>query len=250
MAVLGLLVVGTVVSIMFWPMTHHQWNRLTLPTSIEDVKQIGMVLEEFADEHFPSLLVAHGICYLYLQAFAIPGTIFMNVLSGALLGLKLGFALCQLHNTAGALLLYAQSKWLGKRLVQRYFSKQARQLRSKVKEWKGEVVFRFVFLRMMPVTPNWAVNAISAHLDVTVLQFSAGVFFGLIPYNFLTVKAGVLLKDLSSSSSVIDRQTSLILMCVAVLGFAAPSLLKKARRCAKGDDRLRLPTTSKGIMAV
>lgn len=56
----------------------------------------------------------------YLQAFAIPGTIFMNVLSGALLGLKLGFALCQLHNTAGALLLYAQSKWLGKRLVQRY----------------------------------------------------------------------------------------------------------------------------------
>lgn len=60
----------------------------------------------------------------------------------------------------------------------------------------------------------------------------------------------MLLKDLSSSSSVIDRQTSLILMCVAVLGFAAPSLLKKARRCAKGDDRLRLPTTSKGIMAV
>ena len=124
----------------------------------------------------------------------------MNVLSGALLGLKLGFALCQLHNTVGALLLYAQSRWLGKRLVQRYFSKQARQLRSKIKEWKGEVVIRFIFLRMMPVTPNWAVNAISAHLDVSIAQFAAGVFFGLIPYNFLSVKAGVSWKTVNKQA--------------------------------------------------
>lgn len=175
MALASLLAVATIITICFWPMTHHQFNRLTIPTSIDNVKTIGLVLEEFSQEHFASLLVAHAACYLYLQAFAIPGTIFMNVLSGALLGFKLGFAMCQLHNTVGALLLFWQSKWLGKRLMHRYFNKQARQLRSKLKEWKGEVVFRFVFLRMMPVTPNWAVNAISAHLDITTGQFAAGV---------------------------------------------------------------------------
>lgn len=45
-----------------------------------------------------------------------------------------------------------------------------------------------IFMRVFPFTPNWFMNVASPHLRIPVLPFSVGVFFGLIPYNFLSCK--------------------------------------------------------------
>ena len=78
-------------------------------------------------------MLAHGICYLYLQAFAIPGSVFANLLGGAMFGLPLAFPLCQVLNTLGAIILLFISRRLGKRVVIRFFAERARKLEKQVR---------------------------------------------------------------------------------------------------------------------
>lgn len=64
------------------------------------------------------------IDYCRLQTFAIPGPIFLSILSGALFGGVQGFLLVGLCATSGACLCYTMSLVLGKKLVRRCFEKR------------------------------------------------------------------------------------------------------------------------------
>jgi hypothetical protein len=58
------------------------WQALSFPTSIDDAKLVVDVLLRFGEQYPNRLIGVHMVCYLYLQAYAIPGTVFMNLFSG------------------------------------------------------------------------------------------------------------------------------------------------------------------------
>ena len=45
------------------------------------------MLSEYTDQHYTAVLLGHACVYIYLQTFAIPGTVFANLLGGALFGM-------------------------------------------------------------------------------------------------------------------------------------------------------------------
>ncbi len=58
----------------------------------------------------------------------------------------------------------------------------------------------------------------SPHLDIPLLSFTMGPAIGLIPYNFISCKAGLMLHQMRSKGEIIDSNTTIQLVVVAILG--------------------------------
>ena len=61
--------------------------------------------------------------YLFLQSFAIPGAVFLSMISGALFGGIPGFLISQTCATIGSCICFLLSLGLGRGLINRIFSK-------------------------------------------------------------------------------------------------------------------------------
>ncbi|KAF1331481.1 Membrane protein, partial [Globisporangium splendens] len=204
-----------------------EWEKLRLPTSLEAAQQLGEALKSFATRSNGRLLVAHMCCYLYLQTFAIPGTVFFNLLGGALFGIAWGFPLCLSYNTLGSVFMYLLSKHFGKRAVLHLFPEKLGKLRGMIDSHRDDLGLYMIFLRVFPFTPNWFINMASPHLEIPLLQFTVGPLVGLIPYNFLSCKAGLILSSLRSKGDIIDTPTTVQLIAVAIVGAIVLPRLKK-----------------------
>lgn len=103
-----------------------------LPTSLEDAKNLGRVLSNYTDDHFLTVLLAFFLTYIFLQSFAIPGSIFLSFLSGFLFPFLLAITLVCLCSAIGASLCYLISYSVGRRLVLHYIP-------ERVAKWKLQV---------------------------------------------------------------------------------------------------------------
>ena len=92
------------------------------PSSIEDLKAITKVLSQtLIDDQigFSYVLTLFTSAYLFKQTFAIPGSVFLNLLAGAIFGLGLGFPLTCFLTACGATLCYLLAKFAGRNAASR-----------------------------------------------------------------------------------------------------------------------------------
>ncbi|CAH0488462.1 unnamed protein product [Peronospora farinosa] len=224
-------------------LTDAEWTALRLPTSLETAQQLGETLQSLSERQTSTLLLAHMSCYLYLQTFAIPGTVFFNLLGGALFGVTLGFPLCLVYNTLGSVFMFLLSRHLGRRVVMRFFSHKLDVLHGMLDGHRDEMALYMVFLRVFPFTPNWFINMASPHLAIPLGQFTLGPLIGLIPYNFLSCKAGLILRELRTRGDIIDTATTVQLIFVAVVGGLVLPKLKK--HFATSSASAAIPSSAK-----
>ena len=59
-------------------------EHVKFPKDIEDAKQLGLVLSRYKDRYYAQVLGGVFVTYLFLQTFAIPGSIFLSIVSGYL----------------------------------------------------------------------------------------------------------------------------------------------------------------------
>lgn len=214
-------------SLVVAALTDAEWAALPAPTSLANAQTLGETLRAFATRAPARLMLAHACCYLYLQTFAIPGTVFFNLLGGALFGVTLGFPLCLAYNTLGSVFMFLLSRHFGRALVARFFPRKLETLRELIDAHRDELALYMVFLRVFPFTPNWFINMASPHLDIPLRAFVLGPLIGLVPYNFLSCKAGLVLSELRSRSDIIDTATTVQLVVAAVVGGVALPRLKR-----------------------
>ena len=74
------------------------------------------------DIGFTYVLVLFTSAYLFKQTFAIPGSVFLNLLAGALFGLGLGFPMTCFLTACGATFCYSLAKFAGREAATRYFT--------------------------------------------------------------------------------------------------------------------------------
>ena len=60
------------------------------------------------------------------------------------------------------------SKTFGQRIVERFFFKYQVKLQAQLDRMGNQVVVSLIFLRMFPMTPNWAVNIICGASTTTL----------------------------------------------------------------------------------
>lgn len=120
--------------------------------------------------------MALGILMLYviMQTFAIPGTISLSLLSGALYGSTKGFLLIAGVSTIGACSCYGMSCLFGRPIAKAIWKQRLESFRAEVVRQKHDLLSYIIFLRVTPLLPNVFINVASPIVGVPFLDFLLG----------------------------------------------------------------------------
>ncbi|MGH0131790.1 UNVERIFIED_CONTAM: hypothetical protein FKN15_053156 [Acipenser sinensis] len=132
---------------------------------------------------------------LFLQTFAIPGSIFLSILSGYLYPFPLAlFLVC---------------------LVDKH---------------RGHLINYIVFLRITPFLPNWFINITAPVINVPLGVFFIGTFFGVAPPSFVAINAGTTLYKLTTAGEAVSWNSLFVLGILAVLSILPVCFQKKLQQ--------------------
>lgn len=204
-------------------------QHMKLPLHIEDAKNLGRLLERYKDLYYFQVLTGLFITYIFLQTFAIPGSIFLSILSGFLFPFPLALLLVCTCSAVGATLCYVLSSLLGRKLLYKYFPEKANQWTITVTKHSDNLLNYMLFLRMTPLLPNWFINLASPVVGVPMMPFTVGTFFGVAPPSFVAIQAGRTLHNLTSSSDALSWY-SVIVLCIFALLSLVPVFYKQKLR--------------------
>jgi len=157
---------------------------------------------------------------------SIPGSVLLNISAGILFNVYIAFSLVCVLTTAGACCAYIISNYLLRSLVQKWFPDRLRAMDETVKKNQGELLYFLIFLRLVPMTPNWFLNLASPILNIPLTKFMLSVFIGLMPYHFICVRAGSILSQIESLNQIFNLEVMAQLLLLAFLSFV-PVLIKK-----------------------
>ncbi|XP_026747373.1 transmembrane protein 41 homolog isoform X2 [Trichoplusia ni] len=200
-------------------------KHLHLPWDLEDAKQLGLVLDRYKEKYFYEVLFGVFLVYIFLQTFAIPGSIFLSILSGFLFPFYLALLLVCCCSAIGASLCFFLSNLLGKKLVKRFFPEKAAQWARAVTKHSNNLLNYIIFLRVTPFLPNWFINMSAPVIGVPLMPFALGTFIGVAPPSFVAIQAGQTLHTLTSTSDAWSW-TSVTVLSVFALVSLIPVFLK------------------------
>ncbi|XP_068627694.1 transmembrane protein 41 homolog isoform X2 [Battus philenor] len=198
---------------------------LKLPWDLEDAKNLGLVLDRYKDKYFNEVLMGVFLVYIFLQTFAIPGSIFLSILSGFLFPFYLALLLVCCCSAIGASLCFFLSNLLGRKVVKKFFPERAAQWSKAVAKHKNNLLNYIIFLRVTPFLPNWFINMSAPVIGVPLVPFALGTFIGVAPPSFVAIQAGQTLHTLTSTSDAWSW-TSVAVLTIFALVSLIPVALK------------------------
>jgi uncharacterized membrane protein YdjX (TVP38/TMEM64 family) len=210
---------------------------LTFPRSLSDVKSLSSVLRKYRDDHYSFVLAGFCAIYIFLQAFAIPGAIFLSILAGPLFGAFRGLLIVSLVATSGSSLCFLMSSVLGRGLVQRCFPSLLQRFRLQIARRRENLFFYLLFLRISPLLPNWFISVSSPILDIPYRTFALATLVGLIPANYLHVTTGLQLEEIGQGEgegSPVNYRALLFLFVIAFLALI-PTIFKSRFEAYAGE---------------
>ncbi|KAL7992171.1 hypothetical protein Chor_016427 [Crotalus horridus] len=190
---------------------------IKVPRDMDDAKALGKVLSKYKDTFYVQVLVAYFATYVFLQTFAIPGSIFLSILSGFLYPFPLALFLVCLCSGLGASFCYMLSYLVGRPVVYRYLTEKAVKWSKQVERHREHLINYIIFLRITPFLPNWFINITSPVINVPLKVFFIGTFLGVAPPSFVAIKAGTTLYQLTTAGEAVSWNSVFILMILAVL---------------------------------
>ncbi|CAO1377008.1 unnamed protein product [Diamesa serratosioi] len=201
-------------------------KHVKIPFDIEDAKQLGLVLNRYKDLYYFQVMCGICLVYLFLQTFAIPGTLFLSILSGFLFRFPIALALTCFCSALGATLCYMLSQIVGRKLVKHYFPQKAADWSKQVEKHKDDMLSYMLFLRMTPFLPNWFINLVAPVIGVPLIPFALGTFFGVAPPSFIAIQMGKTLYKMTSSSMAFSWSSMALLFVFSMVSLI-PVIFKK-----------------------
>lgn len=220
--VLGLIFVASLVAMAFvyWSFPNlrpEDKASIKLPRNMTDAQDLGKALFNYTDQYFTQVLGGYVVIYIFLQTFAIPGSIFLSILSGFLFPFPLALFLVCLCSSVGASFCYLLFYLVGRQLVQHYLPERVNQWQKQVSHHRDNLLNYIIFLRITPFLPNWFINITSPVIGVPLLPFFIGTFVGVAPPSVGFISAGVELHVLTTTGDVMSFKSVMIVIVCAIL---------------------------------
>jgi uncharacterized membrane protein YdjX (TVP38/TMEM64 family) len=199
----------------FWLGLHRHLTLTALAENREALRQL-------VDAHLMLALAAYVLIYVAVVALSIPGAAAMSIAGGFLFGWAVSVPATIVAAAAGSAIIFQIVKTsFGAALAER-----AGPMVSRLSSGFAANAFSLLlFLRLTPVFPFWAVNAVAGLCRVPFRTFIAATAIGIIPASFAFAFIG------AGFDTVIDAQLAAHAACVAEKGEAncpfaiAPSAL-------------------------
>ncbi|XP_039719478.1 transmembrane protein 41B isoform X2 [Pteropus medius] len=203
---------------------------MKVPRDMDDAKALGKVLSKYKDTFYVQVLVAYFATYIFLQTFAIPGSIFLSILSGFLYPFPLALFLVCLCSGLGASFCYMLSYLVGRPVVYKYLTEKVVKWSQQVERHREHLINYIIFLRITPFLPNWFINITSPVINVPLKVFFIGTFLGVAPPSFVAIKAGTTLYQLTTAGEAVSWNSVFVLMFLALLSILPAIFQKKLKQ--------------------
>ncbi|KAF7667238.1 hypothetical protein LDENG_00071140 [Lucifuga dentata] len=214
----------------FPELTDDEMQKIKIPKDMDDAKALGTVLSKYKDTYYTQVLLAYFTTYVFLQTFAIPGSIFLSILSGYLYPFPLALFLVCLCSGLGASFCYMLSYLVGRPVVYKYLTERAQKWSQQVDQHRDHLINYIIFLRITPFLPNWFINITSPVINVPLGVFFLGTFLGVAPPSFVAINAGTTLYKLTTAGEAVSWNSLAVLGILAVLSILPVCFQKKLQQ--------------------
>ena len=168
-----------------------------------------------------------SLAYIGMMTFAIPGSLSLSILAGALMGANRALVLVAVVSCIGACCTYTMSYTFGAALVTAIWPQRLEQFRREVEARRGRLVNYLIMARLSPV-PNTFINVASPIVGVPLPTFALGTILGTLPNNFAAVSAGERIGDMTSLKDLYSTKSA-IALGAAFLCSALPLVLHRSK---------------------
>ncbi|GFR61029.1 transmembrane protein 41B [Elysia marginata] len=200
-----------------------------VPRDIEDAKNLGRLLSRYKDKYCVEVFMGYFVIFIFLQTFAIPGSIFLSIISGFLYPFYVALPIVCICSAIGATNCYFLSFMVGRKIVEKYIPQRAAEWKRHVDKHREHLFNYILFLRITPFLPNWFINITSPVIDVPASTFFLGTLFGVAPPSFVFVQAGTTLHKLTSTSEAWSLANVGLLAVFAVVAILPVAFKGKLR---------------------
>ena len=235
---LGLLFFGALLSIFLFILLGPEVDSsnksvfLSFPDTNEEFLALTSLINLYIEASYIYVVCLFCLVYIFLQSFAIPGPIVLSIISGAIFGRWTGLFLVTICATSGSTICYFLSNKLGKGLVVRLFPDALQKTNKVVSENKDNLLYYLLFLRIVPIVPNWMINLLSPIIGIPIKVFIAATAAGLIPPNFIHITTGMAVQSLQQDGA--DNTPIYILVGIGIL-LLVPVLLNRRSKVKPKD---------------
>jgi uncharacterized membrane protein YdjX (TVP38/TMEM64 family) len=165
--------------------------------------------------------------FLFLTILAIPGSLVLTILSGAIFGTYSGVLIVTICGTIGGTLSFLISRYLLKDYVNKKFHGQFLTINKNLHK---DGAFYLFILRFIPVSPFVVINLVMGLTSLRVWTFFWTTFLGMLPGNIIYVFAGEKISEFDSPADIMSLSFLLSLTILGLLPIIARKMLKIRRK--------------------
>ncbi len=174
----------------------------------------------YATSHPTLTKIIFFVSYVFVATFAIPVTIFVTLLGGALFGVFEGTLLNWLACSIGATFSFLIARYaLGEYLRE----KLRKRLKIAKSRWEEDGLFYLFTLRLIPGFPFIVANFLMALLPVKMISYFLVTLAGTLPLTIVYTNAGYRLGEIRSLDGIVQPPLIISLIAVGI----TPLILKK-----------------------
>jgi len=173
---------------------------LHVPKSFVELQALNTLLKKYKDIYPFRTVVCFVVTYLFLQAFSLPGSMYLSILAGAVWGMTRALPLCCACVATGATLCYLISAALGPALLAiPKWKERVDKWAEKVDAQRANLLSFLIVLRIAPFPPHWVVNVVCPHLGIGIPMFWISTFLGVLGVTIIHTTIGGGLDQMTSA---------------------------------------------------
>jgi len=192
---------------------------LRIPKSFAHLQELNYLLKKYRDIYPFRVFLSYVITYLFLQAFSLPGSMYLSILGGAVWGVPRALPLACACVATGATLCYFISAALGPALlIIPAFQTRLELWSAKISAQRANLIPFLIVLRIAPLPPHWVVNVLAPHLGIGLIPFWFSTFLGIFGVTVIHTSIGGGLDEMTSAADfhLISWRNFLTLAAVVV----------------------------------
>jgi len=173
---------------------------LHIPKSFAQLQALNGLLKKYRDIYPYRIVVCYVITYLFLQAFSLPGSMYLSILGGAVWGVARALPLVCACVATGATLCYLISAALGPALLTLpKWKARLDKWSAKIEAQRENIISFLIVLRIAPLPPHWVVNVICPHVGIGIIPFWFSTFLGILGVSVIHTTIGGSLDQMTSA---------------------------------------------------
>ncbi|KAH7884598.1 oxalate transporter [Phlebopus sp. FC_14] len=222
--VISSLVLGGTLWLAFPTLQEDDRPLLRIPKSFDDLQALNGLLKKYRDIYPYRIVICYVITYLFLQAFSLPGSMYLSILAGAVWGVPRALLLACTCVATGATLCYFISAAFGPALL------TVPKWKSRLDKWslkllaqKDNIISFLIVLRIAPLPPHWVINVLCPHVGIGLVPFWISTWLGIFGVTVIHTSIGGGLDEMTSAADFhLVSWKNFFLLSAVVVGVLIP----------------------------